>query len=51
MTAASAVAAIGTAEGNIFLSPKRDTSAAARTGFHVDLSLVEEFHKAVLTPR
>ena len=51
MPAASAITAIGSAKGNIFLTPERDAPTAARSGFHVDFGLVEEFHNAVLTPR
>ena len=50
MTAASAITAIGAAEGNILFPTEGNTSAAARSGLYEDLGLVEKFHTALFRP-
>ena len=45
IAAASAVAAVGTAEFDEFLAPERHAAGAAVAGAHVNLGLIEEFHR------
>jgi len=48
ITALAAIAAIRPAKGDIFLTPKRDASASAISGFDEDFCLIEKFHDGLL---
>jgi hypothetical protein len=45
--AVAAVAAVGTAEGNVFLPPETDTTVAAIAGFNPDEDFIDKFHDAL----
>ena len=45
VAAATAVAAVGTAEGDIFLAPERGAAIAAVAAFYVNFRFIEEFHR------
>ena len=47
ITAAATIAAVGSAELDVFLAPERDATGATVAGADIDLGFVEEFHLAV----
>ena len=48
--AIAAIAAVGTAEGNVFLPPEADAAVAAVAGLDPDDDLIDEFHGVLCEP-